>query len=147
MLKGHLRSLNWHNAILYNIFKRGKVERAYFHIFSSYFLKEYPIWRGSWASFLGIFSPKCVFGCQEKSPQFLYYIHTWYISGFEVCYSAIKWRNKIISNIVRKWVFATVERIILKGHLKLSTSVAQMNDTPLIVDIVFLNKQLKNEIK
>ena len=41
----------------------------------------------------------------------------------------------------------SVERIILKGHLKLSTSVAQMNDTPLIVDIVFLNKQLKNEIK
>ena len=35
-----LRSLNLHNAILYNILKRGKVERVLFHPHSSQFLKE-----------------------------------------------------------------------------------------------------------
>ena len=40
MLEGQLRSQNLHSEILYNIFKRGKVERAHFHAFSSHFLKE-----------------------------------------------------------------------------------------------------------
>ena len=64
MLEGHLRSLNRHNAILYDIFKRGKVERAHFHAFSSHFLKENPFSGGSCVGVVGVFGPKGVFGCQ-----------------------------------------------------------------------------------
>ena len=40
MLEGQLRSQNLPSAILYDILKHGKVERAHFHAFSSHFLKE-----------------------------------------------------------------------------------------------------------
>ena len=70
MLEGHLRSLNRHNAILYDIFKRGKVERANFHAFSSHFLKENPFSGGSCVGAVGVFGPKGVFGCQEHGKKF-----------------------------------------------------------------------------
>ena len=63
MLEGQLRSLNYHNAILYNIFKIEKVERVLFHPLSSHFLKENIFSGGSCAGFFG---PKGVFGCQDK---------------------------------------------------------------------------------
>ena len=64
MLEGQLRSQNLHSAILYDIFMRGKVERAHFHAFSSHFLKENPFSGGSCVGVVGVFGPKGVFGCQ-----------------------------------------------------------------------------------
>ena len=63
MLEGQLRSQNLHSAILYDIFKHGKVERAHFHAFSLHFMKKNLFSGGSCVGFFGFFGPKGVFGC------------------------------------------------------------------------------------